>query len=75
MESHAPLPAGTYDVLVVDAEGDETDMRIEAVIVAGDFKGEVVTIMSTGETQDEIVLLGTPGQLVVDDAGAPHLLW
>lgn len=75
MESHAPLPAGTYDIIAVDAAGDEEEMRVEVVIVAGDHKGEVVVIVSAGETQDEIEILGTPGQLVVDRSGAPHLLW
>ena len=62
-------------MIAVDAAGDDANMRIDVVIVAGQYKGEVVTIVSKGETQDEIEVLGSPGQLVVDASGSPHILW
>lgn len=66
------LDDGTYDVFVVDAAPlDGTDgFRLDLTIVAGDAKGEVVTIDAVGLAGDELDLLGMPGTLTVA-GGAP----
>ena len=70
---------GTYDVFIVDAapltgEPDPTTAatgwRLELTILAGDHKGEIVTLNATELTGSEFDLIGMPGTLVVDD-GAP----
>jgi len=70
------LDDGTYDVFVVDAAAlDRTSdapagFRLDLTIVAGDAKGEVVTIDAVGLAGDELDLLGMPGTLTVT-GGAP----
>jgi len=69
------LADGTYDVFVVDAEPlDGPDgrpgFRLDLTIVAGEAKGEVVTIDAVGLAGDTFDLLGMPGTLTVTD-GSP----
>ena len=67
------LPDGTYDVFVVDAEADGAGgLRLDLTILAGEQKGEVVTMRATGLAVDELEALGTPGTLTVA-AGEPSL--
>lgn len=70
---------GIYDVFIVDAAplaGDPdpttaaTGWRLELTILAGDHKGEIVTLNATGLTGSEFDLIGMPGTLRVE-AGAP----
>ena len=74
-----PLPDGTYDVIVVDAELDDAGMlRIEVTITLGPLVGHIVPLknfhVSTRhgplETADPYALLGIPGTLRVRD-GVP----
>lgn len=66
------LPDGTYDVIVVDAEGAGDDrIRIELAIVAGDHKGEMVALQSPGGS-DTTDLFGIPGTLTITE-GSPQL--
>ena len=69
------LPDGTYDVFVVDAEaiGTGDRLRLDLTILAGDQKGEVVTMQAEGLGVDELDALGTPGTLTVVD-GQPRLV-
>lgn len=70
------LDDGTYDVFVVDATAADDDPAtcvVELTIVAGDHKGEVVSLRAAGLARDAdaaLELLGTPGTLVVTD-GVP----
>ena len=68
------LTDGTYDAFVVDAtvtvDGDARTTMFELTIVAGERKGEVVTITSTGLRGSEFDLIGMPATLTVTD-GAP----
>ena len=66
------LADGTYDVLVVDAE-DRPGGRVacDVTVLAGDHKGDVVTIV-TDLAVDPIDLLAMPATLVVTD-GEPGL--
>ena len=68
------LPDGRYDVFVVDAEhlGPGDVVRVEVTILAGEQKGEVVSMRAEGLGVDELDLLGTPGTLVVAD-GQPSI--
>ena len=68
----AMLPDGTYDVFVVDAEAGEPAgaLLLELTILAGDHKGEVVSMRADGLGVDELGALGTPGTLTVE-AGEP----
>jgi hypothetical protein len=61
------LPDGRYDVFVVDAEhlGPGDVVRVEVTILAGEQKGEVVSMRAEGLGVDELDLLGTPGTLDV----------
>ena len=57
------LPDGTYDVFVVDAAVDATSdapaLHLEVTILAGDHKGEVVSVRAEGLGVDELEALGT----------------
>lgn len=79
------LEDGTYDVVVVDAEaidasegGGDADragspaLRIEAAVLAGPHKGEVVAITAVGLDHDPLDLLAMPGTVTVAD-GRPTL--
>lgn len=69
------LADGTYDVLVVDAqavddeavddEAAEGAVSLDLTILAGEHKGEVVTVRATGLDADPLDLLAVPGTLVV----------
>ena len=68
------LPDGTYDVFVVDAATDGPGaLRLEVAILAGDQKGEVVSVRADGLGIDELDALGLPGTLTVA-GGEPTLL-
>ena len=68
------LPDGTYDVFVVDAEatGPGDRLHLDLTILAGEHKGEIVSMQADGLGVDELDALGRPGTLVVE-AGRPSL--
>ncbi|MCB1004898.1 MAG: hypothetical protein KDB35_12015 [Acidimicrobiales bacterium] len=66
----ALLADGTYDVLVVGAEPADDAVALDLTVVAGEAKGEVVTVRATGMVGDPVSLLGLPATLTVVD-GAP----
>jgi hypothetical protein len=66
------LPDGTYDVFVVDAEADGTTLRLDLTILAGEQKGEMVSMQAQGLDVSEVDALGTPGTLTVV-GGEPSL--
>jgi len=66
---------GTYDVFIVDAAplGDHPDptrtttgWSLELTILAGDHKGELVTLRADKLPGTEFDLIGMPGTLVVE---------
>ena len=69
------LPDGTYDVFVVDAQaiGPGDRLRLDLTILAGEQRGEVVTMQAEGLGVDELDALGTPGTLTVA-GGQPSLV-
>ena len=67
------LPDGRYDVFVVDATADgPTALRVDLTILAGEHKGEVLSVRAQGLAVDELEALGLPGTLTVED-GEPSL--
>jgi len=67
----APLPDGTYDAIVVDAD-DAADgtTALELTVLSGPHKGQVVEMRGPGGDRDSIELLGIPATIVVT-AGRP----
>ena len=69
----APVLAdGTYDVFVVDATVDGDSTALELTVLAGEHKGEVVTVTAIGLGRDELELLGMPATLRVEN-GVPSV--
>jgi hypothetical protein len=67
------LPDGRYDVFVVDASADgATTLRLDVTILAGEHKGEVLSVRAEGLGVDELEALGMPGTLTVE-GGEPSL--
>ena len=66
------LDDGAYDVVVVDANAEGDAIALDLAILAGDHKGEIVTVRAAGLGRDALDLLGIPGTLRVD-GGAPHV--
>ena len=67
------LPDGNYEIIVVDAVAQpDGSLRLELTIVAGDHKGEVVSMTAARLGLGEIDALGTPGTLEVA-GGKPDL--
>ena len=68
-----PLPDGTYDAIVVDAEpvGDGT-ATLELTVLAGPHKGQVVALTGPTGDHDAVDLLGVPATVTVAD-GRPRV--
>src|SRR5690606_13960528 len=61
------LADGRYDAIVFDADGSGDGVHVELTILAGDHKGEVVSVRTGSWTGDPIDLLGIPPTIVVSD--------
>ena len=73
MTPPAGLPDGTYDALVVDATThDDGSVAVELTIVAGEAKGDVVTLRATNLAGDPLDLLGVPATITVA-GGSPSV--
>ena len=60
------LDDGTYDALVFDAdERPEGGVSVELTILAGEHKGEVVSVATPDWAGDPLDLLGIPATLTV----------
>lgn len=68
------LDDGTYDALVFDAEGDDDAVTVELTILAGERKGEVVSLRTTDWDGDALDLLGIPATITVAD-GSPSVVF
>ncbi|MEZ5381839.1 MAG: hypothetical protein R2754_08605 [Microthrixaceae bacterium] len=70
-----PLPDGSYDVIVVDAQVEGDHLVVEVTLLEGDAKGSVVSVGATAAVAgyaDPIGLLGETGVLAVAE-GRPRL--
>lgn len=68
-----PLPDGSYDAIVVDAEevGDD-EVGLELTVLAGAEKGRVVELRGPRGDHDPLDLLGVPATITVAD-GIPRV--
>src|SRR5262249_29470236 len=72
-DAGAVLTDGTYDVVVVDAtDRDDGAVDLDLTVLAGEHKGEVLTITAAGLDRESFDLLAVPGTLTVTD-GRPSL--
>jgi hypothetical protein len=69
----SPLPDGTYDAIVVDADdvGDGV-MALELTVLAGPEKGRVLELRGPAGDHDAVALLGIPATVMVVD-GIPQV--
>ena len=67
--AQVPLPDGSYDAIVVDAEevGDD-HVGLELTVLAGPEKGRVVELKGPRGDHDAIALLGVPATITVTAA-------
>jgi len=71
--TEVPLPDGTYDAIVVDAEEVGADqVGLELTVLAGPEKGRVVEMRGPRGRHDPLDLLGVPATITVTD-GTPIL--
>ena len=69
--SDAP-PDGDYDAFVIDVVDEPGGQRLDLTIVAGELKGQVVSVSSETPVGDFAELVGMPATLTVRD-GAPSV--
>lgn len=73
----AALPDGTHDAFLMDVHNSTDDFgrpmqRLDLTVVAGEFKGVVVTVLTGEPLGDEIELIGMPATITVTD-GEPSV--
>lgn len=66
------LPDGTYDAIVVDADEEKGVVHLELAILAGEHKGEIVSLRSPDLQGEPALLLAVPATLTVTD-GVPNV--
>ena len=66
------MPDGTYDAIVVDAEEVDGVVSLDLALLAGEHKGEVVSLRSPNLAGDPAQMLGIPATLTVVD-GVPKV--
>jgi hypothetical protein len=60
------LGDGSYDAIVVDADtAADGALVVDLTILAGEHKGEIVTVRAANTRRDPLDLLGVPATLVV----------
>lgn len=65
------LDDGTYEAIVFDADDDDDAVTVELTIIAGDHKGEVISVRGAFDG-DALDLLGVPATVTVAD-GQPSV--
>ena len=58
-------PDGSYDAFVIDVVEDDGQQRLDLTIVAGELKGQVVSVSSQEPLGDFADLVGMPATLTV----------
>lgn len=66
------LDDGTYEAMVFDATDTDGGVTVELTIIAGEHKGEVVSVRSDDWAGDSLDLLGVPATITVVD-GRPSV--
>ncbi|MDZ7675835.1 MAG: hypothetical protein U5K30_12310 [Acidimicrobiales bacterium] len=70
------LDDGTYDALVFDAEasdhGGAGGVSVDLTILAGEYKGDVVSLHTADWSGDPMSLLGVPATITVTE-GEPSV--
>ena len=69
------LDDGTYEAIAFDADNDGDTVTVELTIIAGDHKGEVLSIRGDASALgvgDALDLLGVPATVIVTD-GRPQV--
>jgi hypothetical protein len=61
------LEDGTYDAFIVDAKPEGDGLHLDLTILAGEHKGEVVSIRAAGLGVDELDALGMPATITVSE--------
>lgn len=76
-----PLPDGTYDVFIIDTEvvpdrrkPGTSALQLDLTVIAGEFKGEVLTLSSANLANDAIDMIGMPATMTID-GGRPNLIF
>lgn len=68
----SPLPDGTYDAIVVDADdGPGSEVTVHLAVMAGDHKGQVIELRGPADV-DPMDLLAVPATITVVD-GSPSV--
>ena len=65
-------PDGDYDAFVIDVVDESDGQRLDLTIIAGELKGQVVSVSSGASLGDFTELMGMPATLHVRD-GAPSV--
>ncbi len=65
-------PDGSYDAFVIDVVEEGDEQRLDLTIVAGELKGQVVSVSSTERLGEFVDLVGMPATLQVRD-GLPSV--
>lgn len=73
-DARPPLPDGSYDAIVVDADNlDDGGVGLQLTVLAGPSKGEVVELRGPAAPGvDALDLLGVPATITVAD-GVPRV--
>ena len=73
MSEHVPLPDGRYEAFVIDIDDlDDGSRRLDLTIIAGDHKGEVLTLTTENVEGEFTDLIGMPATIVVA-GGRPNV--
>lgn len=68
-----PLPDGTYDAIVVDADSrPDGGAHLELAVLAGEHKGRVLGMSGPAGDRDPVELLGVPATITVE-GGTPRV--
>ncbi|MDQ2679148.1 MAG: hypothetical protein M3Y51_10435 [Actinomycetota bacterium] len=63
-------PDGDYDAFVIDVVDEPDGQRLDLTIIAGELKGQVVSVSTAEQLGDVASLIGMPATLHVRD-GSP----
>ena len=74
-ERDSPLPDGSYDAFVINADdmpGREVTTALELTITSGDFRSETMALTAPTRLGEPVDLIGMPATLTILD-GSPSV--